>query len=80
MVCFSPERFGVKLTFQPSLLRRRANAQNSCTPNLAGEKHTISTLVDHNPYIGSDLPIPILFPGITQITPLVFVYPKRKSL
>ena len=33
------------------LLRRRSNARNgSYTPNLTGEKHTISTFVDQNPF------------------------------
>ena len=41
MVCFSPVRFDVQLTFRALYLRR-----SNYTSNLTGEKHTISTLVD----------------------------------
>ena len=51
MVCFSPVRFHVYLTFRllafNSLLQRRANARKVIfSSNLASEKHTILTLVD----------------------------------
>ena len=44
MVCFSPERFRAGIADVSSVSPRRSRLDY--TPNLTGEKHTISTLVD----------------------------------
>ena len=46
LLCFSPVRFGVQMTFRASVLRR----SSIYTKPQVGEEHTISTFVYENPY------------------------------